>query len=168
MRIIQIGPFERMTLDDFEEAMRVHLFGPLYTTMAALPHMQSLGGGRIVNISSIGGKVAAPHIIPHTASKFALVGLSNGLRTELRRHNVFVTTVCPGFLRTGSPLNTQVKGRHRQDYAWFAIAEALPLLSIDARRAARRILAACRRRTPPARRGPTAAGRAGRPGRPPC
>ena len=142
--IIQVGPFEHMELRDFEQAMAVHFFGPLYTILAALPHLQRQGGGRIINIASIGGKIALPHLLPYSASKFALVGLSDGLRSELRRRNIYVTTVCPGLMRTGSPRNAQFKGRHRREYAWFAISDSLPLLSISAERAARKILEAAR------------------------
>lgn len=146
--IIQVGPLEHMTVADFEDAMAVHLFGPLYTIMAALPYMRGAGGGRIVNISSIGGRVAVPHLLPYVTSKFALAGLSEGLGTELRRHNIFVTTVYPSLMRTGSPPNARFKGRHKQEYAWFAITGSLPLLSMAAERAAQRIIEACRRGSP--------------------
>jgi NAD(P)-dependent dehydrogenase (short-subunit alcohol dehydrogenase family) len=141
--IIQVGPLDHMTIADFEDAMAIHLFGPLYTTMAVLPHMRRSKAGRIVNITSVGGKIAVPHLLPYTASKFAMVGLSDGLRAELRKEN-FVTTVCPGLMRTGSPRNALFKGRHRQEYAWFAVSDSMPVLSMDARRAARRIIQACR------------------------
>ena len=78
-------------------------------------------------------------------SKFALTGLSDGLRVELARDNILVTTVCPGLMRTGSPVNALFKGQRPKEYAWFAIADSLPLASIDARRAARQIVEACRR-----------------------
>ncbi|EEF57439.1 SDR family NAD(P)-dependent oxidoreductase [Pedosphaera parvula] len=143
--IIQVGPLEHMTVEDFQNAMAIHFYGPLYTTLAVLPHMQRARRGRIVNISSIGGKIAFPHLLPYTASKFALVGLSDGLRAELRRDNIFVTTVCPGLMRTGSPPNAQFKGHHQREYAWFAISDSLPLLSVDADRAAHKIIEACRR-----------------------
>jgi NAD(P)-dependent dehydrogenase (short-subunit alcohol dehydrogenase family) len=142
--IIQVGPFEHMTQGDFEDALAIHLFGPLFTTMAVLPHMRRKQAGRIVNISSIGGKIAVPHLLPYTVSKFALVGLSDGLRSELRKDNIFVTTVCPGLMRTGSPGNALFKGKHREEHAWFAIADSLPVISMDVRRAARRIIRACR------------------------
>src|SRR5947208_13760729 len=100
--------------------------------------------GRIVNISSIGGRVSIPHLVPYSASKFALVGLSDGLRAELAKDNVIVTTVCPGLMRTGSPRNATFKGRHRAEYAWFAISDSLPVTSMDAGRAARQIVEACR------------------------
>ena len=143
--IIQVGPVAHMTLADYEDAMATHFWGPLYATLAALPHMRDQGQGRIVNISSIGGRISVPHLVPYSASKFALAGLSDGLRYELTRHNILVTTVCPGLMRTGSPLNATFKGRHPEEFAWFAISDSLPLATIDAARAAHQILDACRR-----------------------
>ncbi|HVM49314.1 MAG TPA: SDR family oxidoreductase [Candidatus Acidoferrum sp.] len=143
--IIQVGPLEHMTVKDFEDALAIHFWGPLYCILAALPHMRRAGGGHIVNISSVGGKIAVPHLLPYCASKFALVGLSDGLRAELRRHGIFVTTVCPGLMRTGSPRNALFKGKHRLEYAWFAISDSLPVLSVSAAQAGERILNACRR-----------------------
>lgn len=142
---IQMGPLEHMQVSDFEAAIETHFWAPLYMTMAALPHMRQQGAGRIVNISSIGGRVAVPHLLPYCASKFALVGLSDGLRYELARHGIVVTTVCPGLMRTGSPVNATFKGARSREYAWFAISDALPVTSIDAVRAARQIVEACRR-----------------------
>ncbi len=143
--IIQVGPLDHMTLADYEDAMATHFWGPLYMVVAALPQMRHQGEGRIVNISSIGGRIAVPHLVPYSASKFALVGLSDGLRIELARDNITVTTVCPGLMRTGSPVNAMFKGQRPKEYAWFAISDSLPLSSIDARRAARQIIDACRR-----------------------
>lgn len=143
--IIQVGPLDHMKLGDYEDAMNTHFWGPLYMIVAALPYMRRQGGGRVVNVSSIGGRIAVPHLVPYSASKFALVGLSDGLRAELARDHISVTTVCPGLMRTGSPLNAMFKGQRPQEYAWFAISDSLPLASIDARRAARQIIGACRR-----------------------
>jgi NAD(P)-dependent dehydrogenase (short-subunit alcohol dehydrogenase family) len=143
--VIQVGPLEEMTLEDFEQAMAVHFWGPLYTTLCVLPQMRSRRDGRIVNISSIGGKVGVPHLVPYSASKFALAGLSDGLRAELAKENIVVTTVCPGLMRTGSPRNATFKGRHRAEYTWFALSDALPVTSIQAERAARQVVAACKR-----------------------
>lgn len=55
----------------------------LHTILAVLPEMRRRGEGRIANIASIGGQVSVPHLVPYSASKFALVGLSEGLRAEL-------------------------------------------------------------------------------------
>jgi short-subunit dehydrogenase len=146
--IIQVGPYDRMQLDDYEDAMATHAWGPLYMTKAVLPHMRRQGSGRIVNISSIGGKVAVPHLLPYTMSKFALTGLSQGLTVELAQDGILVTTVCPGLMRTGSHINASFKGRNRKEYAWFSILGALPFVSIDARRAAQKIVNACRQGRP--------------------
>jgi NAD(P)-dependent dehydrogenase (short-subunit alcohol dehydrogenase family) len=143
--IIQTGPIECMNREDFERAMATHFWGPLYLIEAALPAMRSQGEGRIVNISSIGGEIGVPHLVPYCASKFALVGLSEGLAAELAKDGIRVTTVCPGLMRTGSPRNAEFKGNHRAEYAWFSIGGSLPILSICSSTAARRIVSACRR-----------------------
>src|SRR5205085_8867649 len=127
-----------------EEVMKVHFWAPLHTTLAALPEMRQRRSGRIVNISSIGGKLSVPHLLPYSASKFALVGLSEGLRSELRKDGITVTTVCPGLMRTGSPRNANFKGQHEAEYAWFKISDSLPLTSISALRAARQVIDAAR------------------------
>lgn len=142
--VIAAGPVGHMTTKDFEDAMAVHLWGPLYTTMAVVPYMQRQGGGRIVNISSVGGKVAVPHLLPYCTSKFALVGFSDGMRAELAQDNIKVTTVCPGLMRTGSHFNALFKGQHRREFTWFTLLDALPISSINAKSAARQIIEACR------------------------
>ena len=139
---IQVGPVEHMSLDDFADAMAVHFWGPLYLMREVIPHMKRQGHGRIVNIASIGGKVAPPHLVPYAASKFALVGLSEGMRTELAKDGIYVTTVCPGLMRTGSHLNAFFKGQHKKEFALFSMANAL--LSTSSDRAARQIIEACR------------------------
>jgi len=143
--VIQVGPLEVMTQEDFEQAMQAHFWAPLNTIMAVLPSMRQRKAGRIVNITSIGGKVAVPHLVPYSASKFALVGLSKGLRAELMKDGITVTTICPGLMRTGSPRNAEFKGQHRFEYAWFSISDALPLLTVSAENAARQIVRACKR-----------------------
>ncbi len=143
--VIQVGPLDHMRVEDFEGAMAIHLYAPLYATLAVLPYLRRAGAGRIVNIASVGGKIAVPHLLPYSVSKFALVGLSDGLRAELRRERIRVTTVCPGLMRTGSPRHALFKGQHRREYAWFIISDSLPLLSVSAETAARQILDACRK-----------------------
>jgi short-subunit dehydrogenase len=142
---ITVGPMEVMTLADYEEAMNLHFWAPLNMTLAVLPDMRQRRQGRIVNIASIGGRLSMPHLLPYSASKFALTGLSEGLRSELAKDGVLVTTVAPGLMRTGSPRNASFKGHHRDEYAWFSIGDSLPLLSISAERAAQQIIAATQR-----------------------
>lgn len=142
--VIQVGPLEHMTHDDFQQAMDVHFWGALHGVQAVLPHMKRRRAGRIVNIASIGGLVAVPHLAPYTASKFALVGLSDALRAEVRKDGIRVTTVCPGLMRTGSAIHAMVKGRHGAEFGWFGTLSALPIIAINADRAARKIINACR------------------------
>jgi NAD(P)-dependent dehydrogenase (short-subunit alcohol dehydrogenase family) len=146
--IIEVGPLEHMQREDFERAMNLHFWAPYNLIMKALPHLRRRGEGRIVNIASIGGRIAVPHLAPYSASKFALVGLSDALRTELARDNIHVTTVAPGMMRTGSHVNAKFKGDHRAEYTWFSISAALPLVSLKAERAAAKIISACRRGLP--------------------
>jgi NAD(P)-dependent dehydrogenase (short-subunit alcohol dehydrogenase family) len=143
--VIEVGPAKEMSLADYEEAMATNFWGMLYPTLALLPDMRARGSGRIVNITSIGGKLGIPHLLPYSASKFAAVGFSQGLRAELSATGIKVVTVCPGLMRTGSPRNAIFRGQHKSEYAWFSISDALPGLSISAESAARRIVAACRR-----------------------
>jgi NAD(P)-dependent dehydrogenase (short-subunit alcohol dehydrogenase family) len=141
--IIQVGPMESMTIEDYERAMVVNFWAAVHATLAAVPLMRRRDRARIVNIASIGGKLSVPHLLPYSVSKFALVGFSEGLRGALRSQGILVTTVCPGLMRTGSPRNATFKGQHRAEYAWFSVSDALPLLSMDVERAARRIVQAC-------------------------
>lgn len=146
--IIEIGPFEHMRREDFQRAMNLHFWAPFDLIMQALPHLRRRGGGRIVNIASIGGRMAVPHLAPYCASKFALVGLSDALRAELARDRIHVTTVTPGLMRTGSEGNARFKGDHCAEYTWFSLSTTLPFASIKAERAAAQIISACRRGLP--------------------
>src|SRR5947207_4540497 len=146
--IIEVGPLEHMRRKDFERAMQLHFWAPFELISRIVPEMRIWGGGRIVNISSIGGKVAVPHMASYSASKFALTGFSDAIRAELARDNIHVTTVAPGLMRTGSHVKAKFKGRHDDEFAWFAASAGAPLISMNADRAARKILAACRRGQP--------------------
>ena len=142
--VIQVGPFESMTLEDYQRAMETHAWGTLYTSLSAIPHMRRRRGGRIVNIVSIGGKVGVPHLLPYVMSKFAQAGLSEALGNELSREGIFVTTVYPGLMRTGSHVNALFKGDHEKEFAWFSIGAGMPVISINAQRAAQQIVDASR------------------------
>jgi short-subunit dehydrogenase len=140
-----VGPVETLTMQDYDDMMKLHFWAPLYTTYAVLPEMQQQKSGRIVNISSIGGKMVSPHMVGYCASKFALVGLSEGMRTELAKDGIAVTTVCPGFIHTGVIDHAVMKGQHRQEFAWFSIGDSLPLISASAEQVARAAIAGLRR-----------------------
>lgn len=136
--IIQTGPLGDMTEEDFREIMEVNAFAPLRLTLLARPLLRD--GGRVLIVSSVGGKLAVPHLGPYSMSKFASAGLGQALRAELAREGITVTTVLPGLMRTGSPRQAQVKGQYEQEYAMFATLDNLPVVSLDAREAARRIV----------------------------
>src|SRR5204863_9463635 len=98
----EVGPLEHMSREDFERTMPLHFSAAYELISQVVPDMRICGWGRIVNISSIGCKVAVPHMAPYCASKFALTGFSEAIRAELARDNIQVTTVAPGLMRTGS------------------------------------------------------------------
>jgi short-subunit dehydrogenase len=143
--IISVGPLDTSTPADYQNSLNTHFWAPYHATMAVLPEMRRRKQGRIVNISSIGGKISVPHLLPYSVGKFALTAFSEGLRAQLLQHKIYVTTVCPGLMRTGSPRNATFKGKHRKEYAWFSISDSLPLISMSADRAALQIVNACAR-----------------------
>jgi NAD(P)-dependent dehydrogenase (short-subunit alcohol dehydrogenase family) len=142
--IISVGPLESQTLADFQESMNVMFWGAVYPTMAVLPQMMARRSGRIANVTSIGGKVSVPHLLPYNCAKFAAVGFSEGLHAEVSKYGIHVTTVVPGLMRVGSHLNAYFKGKHQAEFTWFSMGATLPLISISGRRAARKIVRAVR------------------------
>lgn len=142
--VIQVGPLDLQTPEDFAKALAVHFWGPFHTMHSVLPEMRERGEGRIVNISSIGGKVPVPHLAPYCASKFALAGLSSAMQAELSKDNIHITTVYPGLIRTGSHVNAMFKGQNEKEFALFSLGDATPLTSIAVERAAAQIIEACR------------------------
>jgi short-subunit dehydrogenase len=146
--VILVGPVESQALANYQQAMNINFSGALHTTLAVLPQMLARGDGAIVNIGSIGGKVAFPHLLPYVASKFAMTGWSQGLRAELARKGIRVTTVSPGIMRTGSHIQARFSGNARDEYRWFASAASFPGIATDAANAARKVVKAMAKGTP--------------------
>jgi NAD(P)-dependent dehydrogenase (short-subunit alcohol dehydrogenase family) len=99
------GPLLELPLDEFRKQIDINLTGVVITTKAFGPLLgtdRTLRGtpGRIVNISSVGGKNAVPFLLPDAASKFALEGLSEGLRRELLPFGIDVIVIAPGAVAT--------------------------------------------------------------------
>ena len=140
--VITVGPMENQSVSEFRDTMDANFFSAVHCVSSVLPQMVARRAGTIVNIGSMGGKVAVPHMLPYTASKFALVGFSEGLHAELRGRGVHVLTVCPGLMRTGSHVNAQFTGKAQEEYRWFSLAANTPGLSTRAACAARRIVRA--------------------------
>lgn len=139
---IAVAPLEATTVEDFEKAQNIMFWGMLYPTLAVLPTMREKKSGQIVNITSIGSMISIPHMIPYSSAKFAALGLSLGLFTELKSSGIKVTTILPGLMRTGSFINAEFNGQKEAEYKWFSVAASLPFLSLSAERAARKIMRA--------------------------
>jgi NAD(P)-dependent dehydrogenase (short-subunit alcohol dehydrogenase family) len=140
---LTVAPESAMTDGDFDLSLRTNYLAPLALIRIALPFMRQRRQGRIINIASIGGKQPIPHMSAYAASKHALVGLSESLRAELVPHNIYVLTVCPGFLDNGAPLSVTYKGHPKQEYRWFADA-AQSKAAADPADIARRIVQSAR------------------------
>ena len=146
--IIQVAPLSSMGLADFQQVLAANFWGTVHTCLAVLPHLRKRRQGRILNITSIGGAVAVPHLLPYSCSKFAATGFSEGLAAEVAGDGVQVTTALPSLMRTGSFVNALFKGRQDDEMSWFALGSTLPGLSMAAERAAARMLRACQRGSP--------------------
>ncbi|MFH2009123.1 MAG: SDR family oxidoreductase [bacterium] len=95
------GPVEQLTLEDWRLAVDVNLMGVIHGIHAFVPHMIAQGGGaHIVNTGSLAGLLGFPVVSPYSATKFAVVGLSESLDAELAPHDIRVTAICPGAVRT--------------------------------------------------------------------
>jgi short-subunit dehydrogenase len=146
--IMEVGPAQVQPIEAFERAMQINCMAAVYTTWAALPHLmkqQPLVGSRraaIVNIASIGGKIAVPHMLPYATAKFALVGFSEGLHAELHRDNILVTTVCPGLMRTGGEAHAKFIGDVEAEKRWFMFAAKTPIIATTVEHAANKIFSA--------------------------
>ena len=138
--VIQVGPLESLERKHFQQAVGTMLWGPVNCALAVAPRMRDRGRGRIATITSIGGFVSVPHLLPYSTAKFGAVGFTSGLRAELAGTGVTVTTVAPGLMRTGSHLRATFTGDQAAEYSWFAVGASLPLVSMDAERAASKIV----------------------------
>ncbi len=144
--MIKVAPLATLQHSDFEEAMNLMFWAPVNLSLAVLPHMDRAGGGHIINIASVGGRVSIPHLLPYSCAKFALVGFSTGLSAELDPEHIHVLTVIPGLMRTGSYLNASFEGKAKQEFAWFSLLGNLPGFSVSVQQSAREIVDALRRR----------------------
>jgi hypothetical protein len=131
-----------MRAQDFANAMDVMFYGVLHPVLAALPVMKRRGAGRILVISSIGGKLPAPHLLPYVAAKHAPSGSPRGCASRRSGTGSPVTCAVPGLMRTGSPRNALFTGDQAAEHRWFTLGDSLPLVSMDAERAARQLVGA--------------------------
>ena len=120
---------------DFEDALRQIFWTTYHASMAALPVMRKQKSGHIAHVTSFGGKVSVPHLLPYCTAKFAATGFSEGLRAAVAKDGIRVTTITPGIMRTGAHVNAPFKGDQEAEYAWFAAGATLPLVSLASERA---------------------------------
>lgn len=140
--LMEVGPQAAMGQEVWERSLDVHLWAAWRAIRSVLPEMIARRSGRIVVINSLGGKVALPHTLPYSCGKFALRALAEGLRSELSGTGVDVVSIVPGLMRTGSQVNVCYHGQPEREATWFTLAGATPLTSMNARRAARRVVRA--------------------------
>jgi short-subunit dehydrogenase len=145
--VIEVGPVDALSFADYRDAIETNFLGAVRLVEGVRTAMQARRSGRIVNITSLGGRIPVPHLLPYSASKFAILGYSEGLRAELARFGIRVTTVVPGLMRTGSPPQATFAGRPAAEYALFAPSDSLPFLSVSVASAARQIIDATERGT---------------------
>ncbi|MGZ3768768.1 MAG: SDR family NAD(P)-dependent oxidoreductase [Bdellovibrio sp.] len=140
--VVTTAPIENTTEMDFAESMDTHFWAPYFIIEEALPYLKKETGSRIINIGSIGGIIPIPHLASYCAGKYALEGYSKTLRAELMKYDIHVTTVSPGLMRTGSMGQAHFKGQAQKEYAWFSISSSLPFITVNAERAAKKIIRA--------------------------
>lgn len=98
--INKVGPFAEIDPEDFRRIQQVNVFAPFSLCQAAIPGMQRKGWGRIVNLSSIWGKISKEYRAPYSASKFALDGMTLALAAEHAVNGILANCVAPGFIDT--------------------------------------------------------------------
>lgn len=111
--VISVAPVELLDEDAWDHVMTVNAKGTFLCCKAVIPHMKSQGSGKIINLSSIAGKMGVPSIAHYVASKFAIVGFTNALAKELAKDNITVNAICPGFVDT---------------YMWDILTDGMKLL----------------------------------------
>jgi NAD(P)-dependent dehydrogenase (short-subunit alcohol dehydrogenase family) len=144
---IQVAPVEEIGPQEFRDAMETMFMGTVHASLEALPHLRrSPAKGRLALIGSVGGLLSVPHMLPYSCAKSAVGALAEGLQAELGTSGVSVTAVHPGLMRTGSHLHAEFGGDKGREFAWFSALAGTPVLSMDARRAAERIVVAVENR----------------------
>ncbi len=125
----KFGKFLELTSEEWENQVKVNLFGVYYATRAVLPQMIERKIGDIVNISSTAGLKGAPATSAYSASKFGVMGLTESLMLEVRKHNIRVTALNPSTVVTELAKNSNLinnnedKLIHPEDFAELIIAQ---------------------------------------------
>jgi NAD(P)-dependent dehydrogenase (short-subunit alcohol dehydrogenase family) len=117
--IVRVARIVDTTTEEWQELVDVNLTGVFFGCREAARRLIAQGeGGRIINISSIGGRRTWPYFVPYGVTKFGVVGLSQGLAAELGPHNITVNCVCPG--NTETAMWTEIDRGMQERYGWAA------------------------------------------------
>ena len=114
------GPAAELRAEDLEQAIRNIFWVHYRPTMAVLPHMRARRFGRIVNVTSIAGKIPVPHHAAYVVGKHAATGWSQVLTVELDKDGILVSTITPPPLDDGAPLHAHFNGDEEEEFKWFA------------------------------------------------
>lgn len=109
------GPAEQFSLADWHQAIDTNLWGYIHTIQALLPHFLERKSGTIVNLSSIGGKVPAPYLVPYCTSKFAVTGLTQSLHSELKPKGIHVCGIYPNVIKSSLMERAIFRGKDEDD-----------------------------------------------------
>lgn len=109
------GPVEEFSLEDWHQAIDTNVWGYVHTIHAVLPHFLERRSGTIVNLSSIGGKVPVPYLVPYTTTKFAVTGLTQALQAELSVKGIQVCGIYPNLIKTEFLERAIFRGKDIQD-----------------------------------------------------
>lgn len=109
------GPVEAFSLEDWHQAIDTNLWGYIHTIHALLPHLLTRGTGTIINVSSIGGKVPLPYLVPYTTTKFAVTGLTEALHSELKPKGIHVGGIYPSIIKSDFLERAILRGKDQQD-----------------------------------------------------
>lgn len=119
-----LAPFEEQSDADVRAQFEANVFGLFAITRAVLPSMREAGRGRIVNVSSLSGRMSPPLVSVYAATKHAVEGFSEGLRWEVEPFGVHVTTVAPGMIKTPMFFENLKRGSLRSDASPYAAMRA--------------------------------------------
>jgi NAD(P)-dependent dehydrogenase (short-subunit alcohol dehydrogenase family) len=126
------GGIETISLDNWRWVIDVNLLGVLYGIRSFLPHIRAHGeGGHIVNTASMAGMTGGLGFSPYTATKFAVVGMSEGLSAELKPHGIGVSVLCPHFVRTGIASSGRNRPAHYGPSATYDPASRTGLIAAE-------------------------------------
>jgi len=140
------GPIDRLSHDHWRKMIDVNLMGPISVLECFVPPMiEAASGGHIVNVSSSAGLFGFPWHAAYSASKFGLRGISEVLRFDLRRHEIGVSLVCPGAVRTGLVETVEIVGVDREDPAVRKLTKVFERRAVSPESVASKIIRAIER-----------------------